>query len=779
MGTISGAVHMRPARFGLVAKTLTAELIVRGAAMATSVWGGLYFPILSSDDPDLALTTDVLALDCLYPLDDAPETIQLCETAGLRWQGRPPYGPFDPEHERFSTGLLAAHRQFTPRVLPDWEPADPLATLLSVFYGSFPPGDAGSIAREASANGASPVSVVNGASLPDVAGQRTPIEATAVGMTYTGDGQGAAIVLISEDPEDLALLWNARAMGAQVFPWPTAYADRCEDALRTWATSPAVEARAGSWRSGDGKTSGRSISILANGEPDRSVIEQLTLLVERPGWTLRPDSLYPIAGWTGHHPVQTGLERSFSLTADRDDWQITVPLPESHLGGSEPRSIVPGYVVADIVVHREQDLPPGRSFCVPAIRRLAPMLSQLGDETGPLSRPIGDGRTVAVQASKESLTLGLVPTLPLMVALFEGTGWTLGQSDEGRFGTQLVERLGGPRAQTSSQPAVREVLHLASRATRAHPISRFIERAKSSRGAWPDDLFSRVTPNDYAKGVVYGLIRRGLLRAALLVRCPECATDTDFRPEDLTSDLRCPFCESIFPLGYALAVPPRRTGEWKYQLSAAVPPDRLRSALPVMAALSAITSVRAGTLPALPLVLGLEVHGVGWKCEIDIAAVVIDGPQTTFVIAEVKGGSDAVDEQDLNNLERVRDGLNAIGVDTVIMVVTGRDAFSDKERTRLRDTANRAPERLSRRGSVTLNLPIALVENDISVPWANDDHPWHWSGPGDMPLAGLAQESCKRNLGLASVDTEWDGSAFRARPRWTGSRELDPRSNRN
>lgn len=769
MGTVSGAVHMRPSRFGLVAKTLTAELILRGAAMATSVWGGLYFPMLGIDDPELTVAADALALDCLYPLDDAPETIEVCETAGLRWQGRPPYGPFDPERENFTTGLLAAYKQFreAPRVLPEWHPADPLATLLGVFYGIFLPGEDGAVTREAFRKGALLVPVANGDNMPDLAGQLAPIESTGAGLSYTGDGPRAAVVLIGDDPADLALLWNARAMGAHVFPWPTAHTDRCEEALRAWAVSSTVETHASYWRSGDGMTSGRSVSVLSNSEPHPSVIEQLARLVERPGWILRPDALYPAAGWMGHHPVQTELERSFSVVADRDDWQITLPLPELHLGASERRTIVPGYVVADVVVHREQDLSPGRSFCIPALRRLAPLLSELRDETGPLSRPTGEGRTVAVQASKESLTLGLMPTLPLMTEVFEGTGWTLAQSDEGRFGTQLVERLGGLRAQTSSQPAVREVLHLASRATRAHPISRFIECAKNSRGAWPDDLFSRTSPDDYAKGVVYWLVRRGLLRAALPVRCPACATDTDLRPEDLTSDLRCPFCESAFPLGYALAVAPGRSGEWKYQLSASIPPDRLRSALPVMAALSIAMSARAGTLPSLPHVLGLEVHGDDWRCELDIAALIMEGPQTTFLIAEVKGGGDAIDARDLHNLERVRDGLNSVGVDAVIMVATGRNAFNEAEEVLLQEMSNRAPERLSGRGPSTLNFPIALVGKDISVPWGNHDHPWRWGGPGDLPLAGLAQESCKRNLRLASVDTEWNGSAFQMRPRWT------------
>lgn len=417
-----------------------------------------------------------------------------------------------------------------------------------------------------------------------------------------------------------------------------------------------------------------------------------------------------------------------------------------------------------MTVFREERLPPGRSVSVPALRRLAPLLEEVGDSMSPFQRPTGDGRAIALQADVETVSVGLVATVAVFAAILDRPEWELRQSDEGRFGTHLIERLGGAGASTASQPSVRTVLHRASRATRATPISALIERALGDRGEWPGPL-SRQSPRDYATSIVHWLIARGLLRPALRVRCPHCATDVDMRSDELASELQCGLCGADFALGLALALGGPST-PWVYQLAANIPPERLRSALPVMAALAVLCSHRAGTSAALPHVLGLEVRAPGWSCELDIAAAVIDGPTTLVVVGEVKGGSDPIDANDLVNLARVHDHLRASGVEALMFAATTRKSLTPDERVALRALCDRAPERLLTGGASVLSLPLVLIGRDLSSPWMSDEHPWRWGQPGEPPLAGMALESCKRNLGLADIRYVRVSDGFALRPQW-------------
>ena len=643
--------------------------------------------------------------------------------------------------------------------------ADPLARLCDVWFGCYPSGDHGDQLRDAYRSEAEEIQIVRDAIFPDIVSATSPASATGVGLVNTGDSPGSVVAIVGDDPDDLVQLWNARAAGGDVFAWPLGHTDRIEGAFRAWLASPGTLEAAAHFRSGDGKNAWRSISVLPGRQHTEAEVRTVLGAIEDQGWRSHLSTLDFGSGWIGPHPIQTDLDKSFSVSVERDDWHVVLQVPP--LGIDRKRKPHwPGHVIADVVVHAEERLPPGRSLAVPAIRRLAPLLGKLRDEMSPMRRPTGNGRALAVQADADSLTVGLVPTFALFEELFGVPGWSIQQSDEGRFGTQLIERLGGPRAETASQPAVRAVLHQASNATRAHPIARLIESAISSRGDWPD-LLSNLTPRQYGTRVVYWLIERGLLRPALQVRCPRCATETDMRPEDLASHLRCSLCDGDFALGIALATTSRKGSHWAYELAATVPPTRLRSALPVMAALGVISSHRAGSAPAIPHVLGLEVHTPSWDCELDIAAAVIDGTSTVVVVGEVKGGHDAIDANDLGNLERVRDGLRSVGVESIVVAATARESLSAEERADLRALCERAPQRISHGGSVSLNLPLVLVARDISMPWMNEEHPWHWGDLGQPALGGMAMESCRRNLGLADLDFQSTSDGWVQSPRWT------------
>jgi hypothetical protein len=296
---------------------------------------------------------------------------------------------------------------------------------------------------------------------------------------------------------------------------------------------------------------------------------------------------------------------------------------------------------------------------------------------------------------------------------------------------------------------VRQVLYATSSADRSMPFARLLETASKARGNWPDPL-SPEQPKDYAKRVVLSLANSGLLVPTVSMRCPACATETDIRPEDLASDMRCEVCGSPVKLGLALGLQ-GQGNPWRYRLAAHVPPGRLRSGLATMAANAVLRSAhRAGGAPTMPHVFGLTVEHDGRKCEVDVAALIIDGPTTLAVVGELKGGKERIDQTDLDNLTHVQTLLRSVPIESFVMVGTTRDRFDPAEVAILRAACDASPPRLHRyhHGPV---LPIVLSGPDLSRPWLDEEHPWRWGEPGSAPLEGLTVGGCRRNIGLQEI----------------------------
>jgi len=156
----------------------------------------------------------------------------------------------------------------------------------------------------------------------------------------------------------------------------------------------------------------------------------------------------------------------------------------------------------------------------------------------------------------------------------------------------------------------------------------------------------------------------------------------------------------------------------------------------------------------MPHVFGLTLKLDEWSCEIDLAALIMDGPLTLAVVGELKGGRDQIDAHDVANLQRVQQLLRTASIETFVMVGTTRGQLKAAEVALLRIACESSPERLMRRHA-GLALPIVLCGPDLSVPWFDDGHPWRWGSPGGAPLGGLAEVSCRRNLGLSEGAPTW------------------------
>ena len=143
-----------------------------------------------------------------------------------------------PPSEFFTLGVLPtnAHRfsNSNGHANISWEPGDPLDDLFRVWIGDFGSDAYADELRTWFRSNAVEVRIPLGGTVPAIGEALTPIDATGVGIRYSGGIASSAVVVVGSDASDLVRLWNCRAMGADVLPWPIGSHDRFKDVLEHW-----------------------------------------------------------------------------------------------------------------------------------------------------------------------------------------------------------------------------------------------------------------------------------------------------------------------------------------------------------------------------------------------------------------------------------------------------------------------------------------------------------------------------------------------------------------
>jgi hypothetical protein len=216
--------------------------------------------------------------------------------------------------------------------------------------------------------------------------------------------------------------------------------------------------------------------------------------------------------------------------------------------------------------------------------------------------------------------------------------------------------------------------------------------------------------------------------------------------------MRCDLCGSDFALGLALGGSAGRS-DWLYRLAGNISREKLEETLPVMAVLSILRSYRYHSYGS-PSIAGLNVTGPGVDCEVDLAIALWESHPPLVVLAEVKSHK-KIDSKDVENLTKLQTHLRSRGVECFILLATLQQRFSDDEITAIRNAIIDPVETLGH--VVNPVLPIVLTRRELSAPEHHDDHPMGWADPGSG-LVTVATESCRRNIGLDSIDLSQGGS---------------------
>lgn len=761
----------RPVRIGLVFEP-SAEILRLAVEEATTLWGGQYQPFFRPGDLDqIARLSRRLGLDVLLAFDRTGASEEAAALDGFHWQGREGWGPLAPAQDYINHRLLGPERVLDelpgdPRVLPDWAADDPLADLFQVWFGLYGTSPQGVSLKEQFAVRAAQVRIDDGAEVPaNVGSWITPVTVTGSAIEYMGISPGPVLVIVDpSDPVSLTALWNARACGGHVFPIPVGHEDRFLPAAESWLDHLLAAGELRRWMAGDGTPAGPRISVWEatdSGELPAKLTELLgshdvTPMVVPPDFGL--DGAY---GWRGDHPFTTSYAQSFAQPLESDGRVARIPVPavgSGVQGGRGPRGDI---VAVQVEISAATGVRPDWTFSVPNKRSYASMLREYDGVLLSFVRPAADGRVLSVSSGARETLISAVPSGVIFGKLIESPGWTARQTPGGVFVTRFIERLGGPESTLANQPGARAALLKVAQSERGLQSGAIVQNIRRWQGSWPDPLAGNAA--DYPKAVFQFLLGQAILRPVLPVECPYCTSSIAFRPEDLATQMRCEMCLREFPLGLALGMNANGRNDWLYQIAGHVGRERLREALPVMAALQVLGSRSYYRGSLIPYLLGWEVRGPGLECEVDLAAILDYHGMPVVVIGEVKSWQDSIDVNDLSNLRRVQRHIREQGVECFIMAAVMRE-LRDAEVSALRDFVQRPPRTLPADGAIEAVLPIILTEQNLSATRFDQHHPSSWS-PADG-VVGLAKESCQRNLGLTGLEAAQDDEGFYFRPQW-------------
>lgn len=309
------------------------DVLHQAVSEATLLWGGVYQPIFNGSDPEqIKRSASDLGVDVMWALDNASSSKQVAKLAGYQWHGDNEWSPLAPAKDYMSPRLLGPERMLNSAsganwVLPIWESNDPLDDFYRICFGEYDESPQGTSLKQDFAV-RSTIVRLDSASLPaGIATWTTPILVTANAIKYTGGSFGPAFAVVNpSDPERLIALWNLRAYGANIFPWPESHEERLVGAARQWLSQLLERDEFNRWRSGDGKPLPPQIEVWMpvnlGDQPQNweSWIppvppELLASLLASVGLNPLINSLdgaeQRIHGWRGSHPFNTNFIHRF------------------------------------------------------------------------------------------------------------------------------------------------------------------------------------------------------------------------------------------------------------------------------------------------------------------------------------------------------------------------------------------------------------------------------------------------------------------------------------
>ena len=748
MATTSFSIRYRPVRIGFLVEDGRIDDLVMVAGLNTLLWGGIYNPVIPISCARLQFAEqllDLFSVDVLYTVSENEAVVAFKEShSSLR---DPIYGDhsfYQDWHTRVYLNSYNIVNYYWERELkhkPDsgqsncfllrWDDGDPLRSVFALQYGFFPTeydprGDFERAFIEILRS--KEVSLARDALLdPEFATKISPLALTRselIGQRHLLRGDG--VYLGDEnDFEDLLAFWNLRAAGRNLLFLPRRNLDRFQ------------QLAAAHLQELDGRPNSRltiedHLSLHHRSATDEEVAGiREGLPTQKPLVNRRFEDIV----WNGPNvkPVNFHFRwEKAPASVDRihGGYEVNIQLPEMRFLTEAERGLHEKQLVVEVSPHSDFSHP-GHVLRVPYIRKLNEFYSRKIAVHPWELRVQRDGVAGIIQTGTDRLTLYPISHSVLVFRLLEFAGMKAEVSQPGLLATKIIEKLDGIEGGRVFK--IRGVRELMQDLEPAQSVPR--SKAKYtilSNGQFKkhEDLHIEARePGKLTTDHVFDfLLRHGFFRGGLELSCDDCNLRNWLSLREIDDEWKCEYCGGRNLTALHL----RNRGDWRFRKSGLFAKDNNQEgAIPVVLTLLVFLRILDMSEFVWTTALNLDPPG----CETDFCVLNYrESGGIEIAVGECKSGGGQIDQQDVNNLKKVREKLTSAGLECYVTFAKTADGFTPDEVALLTEVADQC-------------IPMILLTNcemEPYEPYMEDE-----SGlPEKYPhsLGEMARNSMKRYL---------------------------------
>lgn len=715
MPSFSLTVAHRPVRVGFLIRSGSSEDFLDAVSVSTSLWGGLYNPILpvaeTGESPWIETIIRRYQIDVLVSasnpaaFSEVKDRFQHVPWPSMMGGEHPLLSELGGEGPAFSLVDITLplshywvkewrHVSETRALVPVCSPANPLALMHAAVFGRFPSSDSSYPSLEEGFRRSTKATPVDLDTEPPAAKWHHalwPIGTTTLGLTHHDSGARfldfGCVIGDPDSIDHLVFFWNLRASGADVIFVPTdnvdAYLPIVESHLNKLLSRPSR------W----GQDSERWFEVWQPGgfgaDPpeDRSEVPEAIAALVRGSAKL---SVGTLDDYTWHQPMLGNLPPT-------SEPRSVLATFEERYGGPHISADLSARPFSEAEVSRSREWQYWAWALESTPRRLPeettmrmPFLRDLNGWYGRAVLPAHPG-TFRIQpegfdllrhVNESTLSLSPLSIDALVAKIFDRAGIQTKRSFAGEVTQRVLETMGGLSPSLIFKVAgVRKLLAMekSRRGIKRPHAVQVIRDFDSQRGEASFDRFKGYWRDTTPESLLGILLDRGVFRAGLELSCAKCRLLPFVEADRIGDEIQCPLCGFRFPLA-----PQVRGKEWVFRISGIFEregsPQGAIPAILAMAELARRDFLFGSTIvrPATDLAFD------GRSCETDVIGLEISNEGfPSVVIGECKSQGE-IDENDVRNLKEVRKRIRASGAECYLLFAVLRENFTEDEVVLLR-----------------------------------------------------------------------------------------------
>lgn len=581
----------RPVRIGWVIGEPSLDTTAMAAQLSTCLWGGRFNPIIPAYKPGLAETLiTTFGIDVLHPLDSSKEAQELVKKYSSRLITTALEKYIFNAKEKFcqyadiyhpSRRLAREKQDHRELAYIKWRDDDPLAQLLSLTFGKHPSSDVTGTDYASTYIGLSPkaVTIKSDEPLPVMPWNYvSPINFTTYFLRLYGEASswlspGIQVGDVS-NIDDLINFWNFRAAGANLLFYDPNHHDRLALLIGNHASAVRASSEAG----------GRFYVWSRNRDEPIDKLNLTELRISRCGIDLLWNGLKlkPVKAYFNrdHHDVLSNFSESNRVKT------ATFSLPELPFYKEARAAHMQKFILSiRCMSHGLSDEFTFNTPFFPALnefygRNFSGRYSEARSETNFFGEPtLG----VITNITRQRGSVAAIDVQKFWKEIFSLADLEFERNEPGHRCANLIRQLGGLQGcRVLKIPGLRKLVHKYSQDQSFTQSAQQIIWDKDdvtgmSSFSLHEDLAieyrpsgGRLSPQD----VFTYMVKRGLFRVGLDIKCTECFLENWIHLDELKSVCTCNYCGNDFNI-----TPFLRNRDWRYRRSGIIglPRDKLDS----------------------------------------------------------------------------------------------------------------------------------------------------------------------------------------------------------